>query len=58
MRPWKSKAHLGQAELRNTNKQDVVQRSVTISKTAPNCVDCWKCRAAMPSRASSRQETL
>lgn len=45
----------GMASARNTSKQDVVQRSVTMSKTAPKRVDCRNARAAKPSRASSRQ---
>lgn len=52
------RAYRGQADAKKTSKQDVVQRSVTISNTAPNFVDCSKYRAAYPSSASRRQETL
>lgn len=51
-------AHRGQAELRNTSKHAVVQRSVTMSSTAPKVVDWLKYRAAYPSKASSKHETL
>lgn len=50
--------HLGNADARNTSKQEVVHRSVTISSTAPNFVDCSNFRAAQPSKASRRQEML
>jgi hypothetical protein len=46
MSPWNTNDHLGNAEARNTRRQAVVHRSVTISSTAPNRVDCPKCRAA------------
>jgi hypothetical protein len=39
MSPWKTMLHLGHAEARNTKRQEVVQRSVTMSRTAPNVVD-------------------
>lgn len=48
----------GKALARKTNKHEVVQRSVTMSSTAPNLVDCWYLRAATPSSASSKQEML
>jgi hypothetical protein len=51
-------AQRGHADERKTRRQAVVQRSVTMSKTAPNLVDCSKYRAAYPSSASRRQETL
>lgn len=50
--------HLGKALARNTRRQVVVQRSVTISSTAPNRLDWFRRRAAAPSRASRRQEML
>jgi hypothetical protein len=40
--PWKTIAQRGQAELRKTSRQAVVQRSVTMSKTAPKVVDWLK----------------
>jgi hypothetical protein len=46
MRPWKRIAHRGQAELRKTRRHAVVQRSVTMSSTAPKVVDWLKYRAA------------
>lgn len=48
----------GKALAKKTSKHEVVQRSVTMSSTAPNFVDCSKWRAAIPSRASRRQEML
>jgi len=50
--------HLGKAEARKTSRQEVVQRSVTMSRTAPKVVDWLYLLAAKPSRASRRQETL
>lgn len=50
--------HLGNALARNTNRQEVVQRSMTISSTAPKRVDCSNFLAAAPSAASRRQEML
>ena len=58
MRPWNTIDQRGQAEARNTSKQAVVHRSVTMSRTVPNCVDCSKYRAAYPSRASKMQDML
>lgn len=51
-------AHRGKAEDRKTSRHEVVQRSVTMSKTAPKRVDWLKARAAYPSRASSKHEML
>jgi hypothetical protein len=51
-------AQRGKAEDKKTRRQAVVQRSVTMSSTAPKRVACWNCRAAYPSRASRRQEML
>lgn len=48
----------GKAEARKTSKQEVVHRSVTMSKTAPKVVDWLYRRAAIPSAASRRQEML
>lgn len=50
--------HRGNALAKKTSRHEVVQRSVTMSSTAPNRVDCSSVRAAMPSRASRRQDTL
>jgi hypothetical protein len=48
----------GKADARNTSRHEVVQRSVTISSTAPNVVDWLYRRAAMPSAASRIHEKL
>ena len=58
MSPWKMMAQRGKADERKTSKQAVVQRSVTMSRTAPKRVLWSKCRAAKPSRASNKQEIL
>ena len=50
--------HRGHADARNTSKQAVVHLSVTMSNTAPNVVAWLYFLAAIPSRASSRQEML
>ena len=50
--------YAGLAVARKTSRHAVVQRSVTMSSTAPNRVDWWNLRAATPSAASSRQEML
>jgi hypothetical protein len=46
IKDWKTSAHRGQAELKKTRRQAVVQRSVTMSNTAPKVVDWLKYRAA------------
>lgn len=48
----------GNAEARNTSRHDVVQRSVTMSSTAPKVVDWLYRRAASPSAASRMHEKL
>jgi hypothetical protein len=42
MRPWKRIDQRGNAEARKTNRHAVVQRSVTMSSTAPKRVDWLK----------------
>ncbi|EDN97820.1 hypothetical protein SS1G_12674 [Sclerotinia sclerotiorum 1980 UF-70] len=50
--------HLGNALARNTIRLEVVQRSITISRTAPKRVDWLNFRAAAPSAASRRQDVV
>lgn len=42
MRPWKRMAQRGKADDKKTSRHAVVQRSVTMSSTAPKRVDCSK----------------